>query len=517
MAGYFPLGVGQLWDDLQQMQASGLYWTHVEQEPAAKGWCQQVLAAQAPDSQVALITVGDSSGELLADLHNVGPKQIALFSLPAHALALNRLASDLHRGLKGPQNQLLMLNVNARTWQKKMSGPATHAWLVQMAAWLRQNNCCLLVVSYGAGGEELRSQLQHEHRSLWGLAGLHRQQDSYLYQLVFWANQQGLSAHQELRLEPSTLGWQLAATEQAQPQSLNDDHEVYCHQSVLEGGVPPSEHWRLFASNSELAAAALTTQAATIVFALQYNRDIETVACKLHKLRRHCGKGIKLIVREVGVRLRQADERLLLACGANLVFSHYVPLSRLMVQLEGIQGQRYSRYVPADITPLLDALIPLKLKGVLKPEPFCTALAELMMHPAVAKDAKGVLVALQTVPGLKPAQALTLCQLNRMGDVATVAGDSLFIFLFSCSINDVNLALQHIFKLPVVDVVAQHQAWHQDEAILAQLPLLLQQKPAAWLPPQGVSSALMVEAASERDLSDRRQPYAFSLPLISEL
>lgn len=281
-----------------------------------------------------------------------------------------------------------------------------------------------------------------------------------------------------------------------------------------------------------MAQAAFSTQAATVVFALQYNRDIENVACKLHQLRSHCGKGIKLIVREVGVSLRQADERLLLACGANLVVSHHVPLSRLLVQLEGIQGQRFSRYVPADITPLLDALMPLKLKGVLKPEPFCTAVAELMVHPAVAKDAKGVLVALQIVPGLKAAQALTLCQLSRMGDVATVADDTLFMFLFSCSINDVNLALKHIFKLPVVDVVLQHQTWHQDEAILHELQNIQRQQPNAWLAPQLVAPSSASATASERSPTDRgpadrgptdrgptvrRAPYAFSLPLFPEL
>ena len=65
MAAYFPLGVGLLWDDLQHMQARGLYWTHVDQQQDANVWCQQVLEAQASDSQVALITLGDSPNDLI--------------------------------------------------------------------------------------------------------------------------------------------------------------------------------------------------------------------------------------------------------------------------------------------------------------------------------------------------------------------------------------------------------------------------------------------------------------------
>ena len=140
----------------------------------------------------------------------------------------------------------------------------------------------------------------------------------------------------------------------------------------------------------------------------------------------------------------------------------------------------------------------------------------------VAKDAKGILVALQMVPGLKAAQALTLCQLNRMGDVATVANDMLYMFLFSCSINDVNLALKHIFKLPVVDVVLQHQAWHQDELILHELQKIQHLQSSAWLAPKLVNQSPARATASERSPTDpsptdRLKPHVFSLPLISEL
>lgn len=518
MAAYFPLGVGQLWDELQQMQTSGLYWTHVDQHPDVSLWCQQVIAAQAIDSQAALVTVGISAHELLASLEDAGPKRVPLFSLPANSQALHHLPSDLNRALK-PGRQLLLLVVSARTWQEQMKEGATRLWLADMAAWLQQRQSCLLVVSYGSGSEALRAQLQQEHRNLLGLARLRWQQDSHRYQVAFWCNQQGVSANQQLTLGAMAQGWQVAVTDQAPPQSNHDEYKILSQHCVLQGGVAPTEHWQLFADNKALLEAGLAAQTATIVFALQYNRDIEAVASKLHQLRRHCGQGIKLIVREVGVSLRQADERLLLACGANIVVSHHVPLARFLVLLDAIQGQRFVRHVPADITPLLDALMPLQLKGVLKAEPFCAAISELMTHPMLTADAKGVLVALQPVPSLKAAQALTLCQLHRMGDVVTVTDNTLFLFLFSCSINDVNLALRHVFQLPVVDLFLQQQAWHQDLHILAELQKIKLQRPNNWLPPQLLAkqqAPQMVNEAASLAEPARREPHAISLPLFLE-
>ena len=87
--------------------------------------------------------------------------------------------------------------------------------------------------------------------------------------------------------------------------------------------------------------------------------------------------------------LRYSDERLLLACGANLIVPHVAPLSRFLTMLEGIQGQRFSRHVPADIDALLAGLRPLQLKGYMRPEPFSQAVLSLMGNTLLPRTAKG--------------------------------------------------------------------------------------------------------------------------------
>lgn len=57
---------------------------------------------------------------------------------------------------------------------------------------------------------------------------------------------------------------------------------------------------------------ARTAQAATVVFSLQQNAQIEPLARSIHTLRRQRGSAMKILVRENTASLRATDERLLL-------------------------------------------------------------------------------------------------------------------------------------------------------------------------------------------------------------
>ncbi|GHA16005.1 cellulose biosynthesis protein BcsE [Oceanisphaera arctica] len=514
MTSSFPLGIRLLWDELQLMQAPGLYWVHADRQADATSLCRQVIGCQSAETRAALICAGSSPAEIVEGLGDVGPQALPLFSLPEDGRALMQLREDLMRGLK-PRGRLLLLCAPARLWQDDVERKRLHGWLSGMKRWLGKQGCTLLIVSHGSGSGSLDTALLTEYGTLSGLVRLRWQQDQHAYEVAFWCNQGGVSANQKLALTPDGLGWQVREEDRQQPQPRNDEHLILCQKKVLEGGVALTDHWRLFDSNEALAEAGQEAQAATLVFSLQYSQNIEELTRKIHGLRRRCGKGLKLVVREMAVSLRQADERMLLACGANLVVSHHVPLSRFLTQLEGIQGQDFVRHVPSDMDPLLNALKPLRLKGVIRHERFCAALTELMAHPLLPEDGKGVLVALQPEPGLMAVQALTLCRINRDGDLATVADDCLFLFLFSCVINDLDLALNHVFRLPVDGLFRQRKVWHQDGHILDQLQKIRRQQAPEWLPAQVVDESDVGQLVTP-DAPARRQPQAIRLPVFRE-
>ncbi len=82
-------------------------------------------------------------------------------------------------------------------------------------------------------------------------------------------------------------------------------------------------------------------QAATVVFSLQQNAQIEPLARSIHTLRRQRGGAMKILVQENTASLRATDERLLLACGANMVYPMECPLSRCLTMIESVQGQKF--------------------------------------------------------------------------------------------------------------------------------------------------------------------------------
>ncbi|WP_116475515.1 cellulose biosynthesis protein BcsE [Zobellella maritima] len=487
MAQSFTLGIRHLWDELLLMQAPGLYWLNADRRQDAVLLCRQVIGSQPADTRAALICAGGAPAEVVDELEYGGPQKLPLFSLPESGPALAHLSEDLMRGLK-PRGRLLLLLAPARLWQALDPG-ALWDWVAQMSRWLCRQGCTLLIVGHGPGGNALHASLSSRHRTLQGLSRLRWLQDKHQYQVAFWCNHDGVSAGQQLALLPGERGWQLWEDEPQPSRLRHDEHQVLAERHVLEGAPALSEHWRLFDSNRALAEAGRQAQAATLVFALRHSEQVEELARQIHQLRRLRGKGIKLVVRELSVSLRHTDEHLLLACGANLIASHHVPLSRVPSLLEAVQGQSFGRHVPSDIGELFAATRPLRLKGVLGQASFCRALISLMSHPLLPEDDKGVLVALQPVSGLRAGQALTLCRMHRDGDLAMTVDNHLFVFLFACRVNEVDVALGHIFRLSVSGLFGRRRVWHQDRHILDQVRLLQAQQPTGWSPAEPPRSA----------------------------
>ena len=171
--------------------------------------------------------------------------------------------------------------------------------------------------------------------------------------IAFWCNEKGVSARQQLTLKHIEGKWHLAQQEETVVQPRSDEKRILSHIAVLEGAPALSENWSLFESNEDLFHEARITQAATLIFSLMQNNQIETLARQIHTLRRQRGSALKIIVRENNTSLRATDERLLLGCGANMVIPWNAPLSRCLTLIESVQGQQFSRHVPEDISTLL--------------------------------------------------------------------------------------------------------------------------------------------------------------------
>lgn len=362
----------------------------------------------------------------------------------------------------------------------------------------------------------MHHRLQSLHREITGLANLQWQQDQINYHISWWANDYGVSAGVSLALLPDAQGgWHVKEQQQQQPPSLSDDYLYLCVQGALEGAPPLSENWRLYDDNEALYHAGLNHQAATLIFTLYNSEQTERLVQQIHHLRQQRGDAIKLVVREMATGLRYSDERLLMACGTHLIVPHSATLSRFLTLLEGIQGTRLTRHVPADLQAIISAMQPLQLKGYVIPEIFCRSVHTLMNNALLPEEGKGILVALRPVANLRAEQALKLCHIRRYGDLMTTMNEQLYLFLSSCRMNDLDTALNSIFPLPLAEAFSHRLAWSQDRQISAEIAKIEQSMPLDW------RQALPNEAPPGEPMSvlpvvTRRQPLNITLSVSKE-
>lgn len=473
MKNSFSLGLRQVQPEITTLQTPGCYWVSCTRPQDAHTFIRQVISHQ---QSVTLISAGVPPRALLTPEPVGGPDRIPLFSLPENKKSLLNLERDFSRTL-GSKNGLVIFNSLATQWEK-LNEAELSGWITRMRRLLHKRKMTLLIVTAGITQFNQNNNLQRYFRQMNGLAYLTFQQGGWQYQISWWYAGERLLADRTLRLGCEDEQF-FALQETQEPISLNDEQHYLADKRVLEGAPPLSRQWQLFDDNQQVWERAQQANAATVIFSLTHSEQIRELAKMVHSLRRARGNGLKIVVREMGVSLRYSDERLLQACGVNSIVPTIAAMSQFLTLLEGIQGQRFSRGVPASLDALIASLQPLHEKGYLAPEPFCHAVGQLIANPLLPENDKGLLVALRPVPQLTPQQILTLCKPRRFGDLVTVLADRIILFLSSCRYNDLDKALKFIFSLPHDELFVNRIIWFEDNQILAEIADIRKMRPVA--------------------------------------
>lgn len=461
----YSLGIKKSWGVLATMQCPGLYWINADDSKDAEHLCKQVISTLSPDAKAALI----HSGIPVVSLRDAGIRihRLPIFNLPQKKSALQAFTSDVMK-VCNPRHQLLIVYSDSGLWQL-LSKEQLQNWVQETFQWVNKTQCTLLILNHGPGSAGITQSLTSHHRYLDGLSRLQWQQDTLHYNISWWGTENGLSASQMLQIA-STDSWDIQpGTAQQSILSCNDEFLYLAEKNIFEKTLPPSENWTLVENNRQLLQEGAKYQAATLIFSLYENNKIETLARKLFTLRQQCGNALKIVVREMTNTIRHSDESLLLGCGANLIVPFAVTLSKFLVMVESIQGQRFMRQLPENVDVLLTGLHPLPLKGYLLPDEFCKAVLDRMSNLLLPENGKGVLVALKPESGVPLKQVLSLCELQRVGDIVTIMDNHLFLFLSTSSITDLDITLNCIFIQPVDMIFSSHRVWDRDLRILTEI------------------------------------------------
>jgi len=459
------LSLQQVQPELMAMQSPGCYWVTCQRQEDARHFIRQVISAQ---QSATLISADEAPRALLTPAPAAGPDRIPLFSLPKNKKSLLKLDSDLARTLNN-KSGLVLFYTDSLLWDK-LSAEELTLWMKRIRRVITKKAFTFLIITFGSTIINLRDNLQRYFRQIDGVAHLEFQQDSWQYRINWWYSTDRLLADRALRLKQHNECF-IAVNEKEQPEPLSRDDVTHylADKIVLEGAPPLSKQWVLFADNEQVFSRAQQASAATVIFSLTHTEEINSLAKRVHSLRRSRGNGLKIVIREMKTSLRYSDERLLLACGVNAIVPSTAPMSRFLTTLEGLQGLQFSRHVPGNLDALISALQPLQQKGYLRLDAFCLAVSQLMSNTLLPENDKGLLVALRPVPELKTEQVLTLCKPRRYGDLVTTLDDRVYLFLSSCRFNDLDTALTFIFSLPHDQLFANRVLWFEDHQILAEV------------------------------------------------
>ncbi|WP_114238240.1 cellulose biosynthesis protein BcsE [Dyella sp. C9] len=289
-----------------------------------------------------------------------------------------------------------------------------------------------------------------------GVAQLAQVEGEYRWEVSFWrSNRQTLAASESIPLRFSPDDHRLVAVAETQgeegdghgPGLLAPDEAVVmlARDEVMNERTVPRD-WQVFDNNDALAAAAAGSVAATVLLHHHHRENMADLAKQVNQLRRQCGKALKIIVREENITVRY--ELLMLNLGANMVIPSRLPVAQVEVLVDGVQGQLFSRPVPADYRSVLSATVRDPVSGYV-PTPRFVELVRAAVDRSRVIRLPNVVTRLLLQTDVAAIDALRACTMRRSGDLCTASGDSVYVFFFACHVEDAGKACQRAFKLPL--------------------------------------------------------------------
>ena len=456
---YINLGIHGLLDQHIALRAGGLYWITANQPDDARLLARQFLESLPSSTPAALIVCADPVQTIIDEIApDRGPDKLKLFEIAQKVIepGLATLTRDLVRARIAPHSQIVLL-VPANSWTEASAAKRLQHWCEHLRPWLRDRNATLLVIAHGEASP-LHARLLALNEQLSGLSRLYRHNGETRYHVHFWYNDIGVSAGLEFKLSTrnKTLALIPEPVADIAPRVADDQHVYLAERTVLEGSPPLSNHWYLFNDRQTLLQQAASATAATVIVGIDSSHQLLELAQQLHDLREQCGPALKIVVRELEPAVRYRDERLLLACGVNLIIPDGTLLSRFLSLIESIQGQRWQHTQGTDFATLLERQRPPAIRGLVSPREFITQVQHLYQNSS--GEVPHQLLKFQPVAGLKQELFLNQMCLRRLGDFACLLNGDLYLFLFACRADALEPALANICRLPWRDLFLTRQA-----------------------------------------------------------
>ncbi|MDD5759610.1 MAG: cellulose biosynthesis protein BcsE [Desulfobulbaceae bacterium] len=302
-------------------------------------------------------------------------------------------------------------------------------------------------------------------KQLAGFARLRRSTGELWWDIFHWFGPTGVTANQSFRLFEQVNG-KLVAKDTADHTTIAppaDEALVFITRTAMLTTEQAPGTWHVTDDLNTLMTASTSLAAATVIIPSRRNAQ-EALRRAIHTLRHSCGARLKIIVREIDVRLRQGQEQLLLRLGANLIIPLECDFCRLQSLVGMIQGQIFSPDLETDYQATVASTMPSSDQGYLPPKDFIKSVL-LAQQKTQVLPLHNALIQLPLTSELSPSEALRQCAITRHGDLCTADDNSIYLFLCACRENDIELTLERLFLLPIPDLFTGEVRYLSQETI----------------------------------------------------
>lgn len=359
------------------------------------------------------------------------------------------MAELAHFGVAGPG--LLLLEPGEALWTT--DDAALAALLTRWRQWIEGSGLTAVLLLPQAIGR--LEQLGRCADAFSGFARLRYAGSGVLWDCFHWLGTDGFApVGVQALVDADDGGWQLgprAPTAARYDEPAVDEARLLCLANVFSAGQPQPPGTEVVPTTAALVTALGGAVAATVLLPFDRNTTFDEVCQLVFSLRQARGARLKIVLREINVRLRYSQEVVLARLGANLVVPAEVTPSRFLSLIQMTQGQVFSRPLPARYEDALHSAMPLLEQGY-RPLPAFLAAVGPALDRSRTLGIDSALIRLPLVYGLTPVDALRYLDIKRPGDIATADGEAVYVFLFACRENDVGIALERLFRLPVSEL-----------------------------------------------------------------
>ncbi len=302
--------------------------------------------------------------------------------------------------------------------------------------------------------------------------------------LLFWFGLVSVVAGTTLALEVGPDGFlqrDEGAFGSAENRVALDTDAVIVQRSALAGSGGAPAHWQVCDTLAAVLEAATDAQAATVILTFERTTPQDLLMQTVYRLRRQSGPRLKIIVRELQVRLRYNEEALIARLGANLIVPIEVSYARFLSMMEIVQSQRYDAGLPSTYEQAVVDGLPQQEAGYLAPQDFARSVTQTLARArSLAID--NVLVRLTLGAGLTALDAMRHCTVKRAGDIYTCDRKTMLVFLFACRESDATQTLERIFALPVGELFSSEHRYISNLAATAAIEDFSKQAASGRLP-----------------------------------